>query len=411
VIQVIASDSVGARAVDEFNLTVTLLPGVTLMGTSASNTLIGGQGADTLYGLGGNDSLYGNEGADVLYGGDGSDQLYGWTGNDAIYGGNASDKLYGDEGNDMLFGEAGGDTLWGWNGHDVLYGGDGTDTLGGDDGNDALYGQGDADVLYGWRGSDYLSGGAAGDQLSGEDGDDVLQGEDGIDRLYGHAGNDLLHGGTSNDTLDGSSGSDLFIGGLGSDMLSPHTGADVIAFNRGDGHDMVNASTGTDNTLSLGGGISYSDLTFTRSSNNLVLNVGVTEKITFVNWYTATANRSVLNLQVIAEAMAAFNPDGADSLLDDKVERFDFAALVYAFDAAGQVSNWALTNALLDAHLVGSDSEAVGGDLAYRYGLQGNLTGIGLVPAREVLSAPNFGSGLQALRSLDQLLQGQTRLG
>ncbi len=40
-----------------------------------------------------------------------------------------------------------------------------------------------------------------------------------------------------------------------------------------------------------------------------------------------------------------------------------------------------LTNALLDAHLAGSDTEAIGGDLAYRYGLNGGLTSIGLAQA------------------------------
>jgi Ca2+-binding RTX toxin-like protein len=405
-----AFDSAGTRAVEEFNLTVTPLPGTTLTGTSGSDMLVGGPGADTLYGLGGNDTLYGNQGVDVLYGGAGSDQIYGWTGNDTLYGGNGNDRLHGDEGNDTLFGEAGADTLWGWSGHDVLYGGDGTDTLGGDEGDDALFGQGDADSLYGWAGNDYLSGGSGNDQLLGEEGNDVVQGEDGIDRLYGHAGNDLLQGGAGNDTLDGGVGSDLFIAGTGSDTLSPNAGADVIAFNRGDGQDAINASAGADNTLSLGGGISYSNLTFSRNSSNLVLNVGTTEKITFVDWYTATANRSVLNLQVIAEAMASFNSGGSDPLFDNKVERFDFQKLAAAFDTAGQPSNWALTDALLDAHLAGSDTEAIGGDLAYRYGLQGNLTGVGFIPAQEVLSAPSFGLGAHLLRPLDQLLQGQTRL-
>jgi len=36
-------------------------------------------------------------------------------------------------------------------------------------------------------------------------------------------------------------------------------------------------------------------------------------------------------------------------------------------------------NTLLDAHLGGSDSEALGGDLAYRYGLSGSPAGLGCV--------------------------------
>ena len=67
-------------------------------------------------------------------------------------------------------------------------------------------------------------------------------------------------------------------------------------------------------------------------------------------------------------------------------------------------------NALLDAHLAGSDSEAIGGDLAYQYGLNGTLAGIGLTAAQEVLNAPQFGAAPQALRPLAGLQQGQYRL-
>ena len=38
------------------------------------------------------------------------------------------------------------------------------------------------------------------------------------------------------------------------------SGQDIIAFNRGDGHDKIVASTGQDNTLSLGNGITCADL-------------------------------------------------------------------------------------------------------------------------------------------------------
>ncbi|MGH9255858.1 MAG: calcium-binding protein, partial [Vicinamibacterales bacterium] len=172
-IRVLATDEAGAQAADEFDLTVTMLTGLTITGTSAADVLIGGAGADTISGLGGNDQLYGNEGNDTLLGGDGADQLFGWTGNDTLRGGNGNDTLYGDDGDDTLYGEANADTLWGWAGNDTLYGGDGNDTLGGDEGDDFLYGEANADVLYGWTGNDYLSGGLGNDQLSGEDGHDI----------------------------------------------------------------------------------------------------------------------------------------------------------------------------------------------------------------------------------------------
>jgi trimeric autotransporter adhesin len=96
------------------------------------------------------------------------------------------------------------------------------------------------------------------------------------------------------------------------------------------------------------------------------------------------------------------------------VETFDLDALAAAFDAARGSqpvsTQWSLMNALLDAHLAGSDSEAIGGDLAYQYGVNGSLTGIGLTAAQDVLNAPQFGSAPQALRPLDQLQQGSIRL-
>ncbi len=160
----------------------------------------------------------------------------------------------------------------------------------------------------------------------------------------------------------------------------------------------------------MGGGIGYASLTFTKSGKNLVLKTGGTDQITFKDWYAQSANRSVAQLQVFTEAMPGYNPAGSDTLLDNKVEQFNFAALANAFDAAGQVNGWALTNALLAAHLSGSDTAAFGGDLAYQYGLNGSLAGIGLAQAQQVLNAPQFGSSEQALRPVPELQQGQIRL-
>ena len=110
------------------------------------------------------------------------------------------------------------------------------------------------------------------------------------------------------------------------------------------------------------------------------------------------------------QRISADRPPPSSRSLSNKVEQFDFAALANAFDAAGQVNGWALTNALLSAHLSGSDTAALGGDLAYQYGKSGTLSGIGLTPAQEVLNAPQFGSGAQTLRPIQDLQQGQIRL-
>lgn len=69
-----------------------------------------------------------------------------------------------------------------------------------------------------------------------------------------------------------------------------------------------------------------------------------------------------------------------------------------------------LTNALLSAHLSGSDTAALGRDLAYQYGKAGALNGIDLTPAQDVVNSAQYGSGAQTLRTLAELQQGQIRL-
>ena len=71
-----------------------------------------------------------------------------------------------------------------------------------------------------------------------------------------------------------------------------------------------------------------------------------------------------------------------------------------AFDAAGATANWQLTDARLTTHLqAGSDTAAIGGDLAYQYGKNSNLTGMGLLNAQSVIAAASFGQTAQTLNN------------
>ena len=293
----------------------------------------------------------------------------------------------------------------------TLDGGEGNDVLWSSGGNDILLGGPGNDELVGGAGNDNLSGGTGADTLTGGLGDDVLEGLNGNDTLADTGGNNLFSGGVGTDSMTGNTGNELFIGGAGNDTITTNTGADIIAFNRGDGQDTINASTGADNTLSIGGGIRYADMTFTREPIARHDLRGSSEKITLTNWYASSpANKSVLNLQVIAEAMADFNASSADPLLNRKISNFDFLGLASAFDAAGAPANWALTHALLAEHLSGSDTEALGGDLAYRYGLAGSLANVGFDPVVSILSDPSFGTAAQAFQSQAALEQGIRRL-
>ncbi|MBS4099091.1 MAG: hypothetical protein KGZ83_19955 [Sulfuricella sp.] len=270
------------------------------------------------------------------------------------------------------------------------------------------------DTLSAGSASCFVSGNDGNDTLNGGSGNDVLEGENGNDVLTGNGGSNLYVGGSGSDVLNGNSGNELFIGGTGNDTITTGTGADLVVFNHGDGQDTVVASSGADNTLSLGGGIQYADLAFRKSSNNLILDTGGGESITLQNWYAATTNHSVLTLQVIADAMAGFDAASSDPLLNQKVQTFDFAALATRFDAAlvatPTLTSWSLSNALLDAHLAGSDSAALGGDLAYQYGKAGSLGGIAVTAAQNVIAGTTFGTQAQALQPLAGLQEGMAKL-
>jgi Ca2+-binding RTX toxin-like protein len=431
----------------------------TLTGNSAANTLNGGGGADSMQGGAGNDTYIVDNAADVVaeaavegidlvqssvtYSLSANVENLTLTGSAAINGaGNALDNL--------LIGNSAANTLTGGDGNDSLDGGTGSDTLIGGQGDDTYVvnvatdivvenaGEGfdvvnstatltlsahvEALVLQGWgvingtgnELSNLLRGNLNGNTLNGADGNDILEGNDGNDRLIDTLGTALFNGGSGNDAITGGASAEIFLGGLGNDTLTTAGGNDIILFNKGDGQDsFASGGTGSD-AISLGGGISYADLTFAKAGNDLVLKTGGADQITFKNWYAATPSKPVAKLQVMAEAMAGFVQGGSNPLMDQKVENFNFAGLVGAFDSARAantgLTSWALTNALSRFQLAGSDTAALGGDLAYQYGKNGTLAGIGVTPALATLSDVNLGTSAQALSPLSGLQTGSIRL-
>jgi hypothetical protein len=281
--------------------------------------------------------------------------------------------------------------------------------------NRAFSGTRGNDILRGTTTNDMLSGGPGDDSINGLAGNDVLEGGAGNDLLTDSSGTALFNGGAGTDTLTGGVGAEIYLGGLGNDTLTTGAGNDVILFNKGDGQDTVAAGGSGSDTLSLGGNFAYTDLAFSKSANDLVLKMGTSDQIAFKDWYAATPSKPVVNLQVIAEAMAGFVAGGSNPLLNQKVEEFNFSGLVGAFDAARTanpgLTSWALTNALADFQLAGSDSAALGGDLAYQYGKNGTLAGIGLTAAQEVIGNAGFGTQAQTLQPLAGLQSGAVRLG
>ncbi len=291
----------------------------------------------------------------------------------------------------------------------------GNDYITGTDGNDAIRALSGDDRLMGGAGDDTLLGGAGHDVLDGGSGSNILvggSGSDEIDAGYwgGDTANDMLSGGEGDDNLYAAIANDLLMGGAGNDYVEGNDGNDVVLFNRGDGQDNYDPYSSNNvplaqrtDTVSLGGGISYADLSFGRNANDLVLNTGNGESITFSNWFDISwqDNKAVSTLQVVAEAMAGFDTQSTDPLLNKRIQQFDFVGLANQFEADlaadPTITTWQLAPHLAGFSLGGSDTAAVGGDMAYLYGKNGNLDGIGEAEIRAQLNDAAFGTGSQTL--------------
>ncbi|RYG13301.1 MAG: RTX toxin, partial [Burkholderiales bacterium] len=340
---------------------------------------------DTIYGEGGNDLVAGDEGSDTLYGGNGDDTLLGGSGNDVLYAGDGDDTLDGGAGDDLLY--SGAYRQFSYNYGNYAGNGNDTYRFGVGDGHDTIYdvegaadrvtfkeGVATADVrvtrsgnamvlsiagttdtltvleqfsgdastqieevrfadepLLSWSVSDLMAksllGTSNADTLVGFAGDDVIHGAAGNDTLYGEGGNDLIAGDEGNDTLYGGNGDDVLLGGVGDDVLVGGADADSYAFASGGGQDLIvdsDATSGVEDTLQFGTGISADQLWMRQVGNDLEVSViGTSDKVTIADWYSGTSHQietfevasglQLVNSSVnsLVEAMAAFSPPAA----------------------------------------------------------------------------------------------------
>lgn len=421
----------------------------TITGNSGNNILDGGAGIDSLIGGAGNDIYLVDNTADVVteVASGGTDLVQAWAnytlsnevenlslmGSASINGtGNSSiNILTGNSGNNILNGGAGADTMIGGAGNDSYLVDSSSDivTENAGEGSDqvqssatyilsanieALFLTGTGSINGTGNAIDNLLVGNSGiNTLNGAAGNDILQGAAGVDTLSDTLGNNLLDGGAGNDIITAGVGNDFVVGGTGNDTITTGQGVDVIAFNRGDGMDVVNASTIKDNSLSLGKGIKYADLLFKKSANDLILVTGVSEQITVKDWYANTANHSIANLQIVIEGTSDYVAASTNKLNNKKIEQFNFDGLVTKFDqaraATPSMTSWALSASLLEFYLAGSDTAAIGGDLAYQYAKNGNLSNFSMTPAQSLLASPQFGSA-QGLQNVAALQDASPRL-
>jgi hypothetical protein len=409
-IKVTATDLLGAQASDVFSFSVAdSSQGRRIIGTNRNDHLVGTAGDDYIDGRRGFDKMVGGKGDDVYY----VDASRGhrdrghwshWWDCGRGRRGKRTDEVVerANEGYDTVYSSASYILPANVEALHLL----GSKNLDGT-GNSAanwIEGNKSNNDLAGGGGDDLLQGGKGNDSLRGDKGVDILQGGKGNDDLKDKDGRTVFDGGSGNDEMAGGSSADFFAGGRGNDELELGGGRDVIAFNKGDGVDHI-VGERQDGVLSLGGGIRYEDLRFRKDGKDLVLETGGDDRLVFEDWYKG--KQSVVTLQVVADAMSGFSQSSRDTLRNDRVELFDFGQLVDAFDDAlksrKNMDSWKLMNELLDAHLGGSDDAALGGDLAYRYGMTGALAGMSWDAAQGTVSAAGFGAQKQALQPLAQL--------
>jgi Ca2+-binding RTX toxin-like protein len=408
-------------------------------GNAGANVLSGKAGSnDTLYGFAGNDTLRGFGGADILDGGIGDDNYQLLTAGDAaqvivieqanagidtvttiedyqltanvengvlaanatgtkLTGNASANSLIGNAAVNSLIGGAGDDVLNGMAGADLLYGGSGNDTYVVDNiadaiGEDAANGTDSvqSSVTYALQenvenltltGTGTINGfgNSLSNTLNGNAKNNLLFGFEGTDTIFGDAGNDNIDGGADGDFLYGGDGVDLIAGGSGNDLITSGSGADVLIFNRGHGTDVIYGNNVREDVISLSG-IRYADLSLSRSGNDLILSTGGTlapsDSIKFSDWYAGAmpSQTSVAKLQMFTEG-TDYNSTGS-KIVNRKIEQFDFAKLVLAFETATTSSNnsskWAIsTTTLSNAYLSASDTVALGGASTIDYARNG----------------------------------------
>jgi Ca2+-binding RTX toxin-like protein len=431
---------------------------------NADGVMVGGKGKDYLSdaskmaGGADNDFYIVNATSTIIeLGGEGIDRVRAWssytlpanvenlelvsTSNFSGTGNTLDNVLIGNAGNNTITGLAGNDTLDGGGGVDKLIGGTGNDTYVIDNSRDAITentNEGIDHVLSyitytlgtnlealtlkdglaingtGNAINNLIIGNSSANTINGTGGNDILQGAAGNDVLTDTSGNGMLDGGEGNDTITGGIGKEVMIGGKGNDIIVTSTGADVLLFNRGDGVDKVEASAGKDNTVSLGNGITSADLQFTKSASDLILITGAGDQVTFQGWYTSTTNQSIANLQLIIEGSSGYDPNSLDPLRNKKAVQFDFCGLVAEFDKAraanASLSSWSLSSSMLQFYLSGSDTGAIGGDIAYQYAMNGSFANLSMMPTQAILANSQFGSASQTLQAPIALQDQSPRL-
>jgi Ca2+-binding RTX toxin-like protein len=274
----------------------------TIVGNDAANAISGGTGADTLIGGLGDDTYTVDNAGDVVteQAGQGTDLVRAsiaytlgsnvenltLTGSSGLAGtGNALDNV--------IVGNSGANTLTGGDGNDRLDGGTGIDNMSGGFGNDTYVVNvaGDITTENADAGNDTVESlvtRTLGSNLENL----TLTGTSAISGT-GNVLDNVLTGNVAANTLTGAEGNDTYVGGAGNDVLNDTSTSsnEVYRWGIGQGNDTITDAGGTDR-IEIGAGVTASQLTLTRSTNDLRITIsGASDVLTIKNWYSSVANR------------------------------------------------------------------------------------------------------------------------
>jgi len=307
----------------------------TLTGTAAGDWITGGGGDDVIDGGAGNDLITGGDGFDVIKGGLGGDFLYGGAGDDVLEGGDGADYLFGGAGVDVASYASAVNAVRAyldasWANSSAAKGDVYTDIEGleGTVNADRLAGSAGDDRLIAGKGSDRMWGGAGDDTYEfnlGDGAEVVYEGVLVVEEVVNTAGvldsafvaewTLLQYGPATGVTGDFyqyqlvvrrvSDNAVVYESRAGVDFLytTPQAAAPAgtawpysnqqwkgTASRSGNGAQVVNeridAGDGGSDTLAMGAGISFSNLTITRGSAGLKVAVDSNNYVT-INTYAA----------------------------------------------------------------------------------------------------------------------------
>lgn len=244
-----------------------------------AGTISGTAGNDTLFGTPGNDRMDGGAGDDIFYAGEGNNTLLGGSGNNTFYAGAGSDRITADDGNNIAYaGEGNNEILFG-NGNNTIYTGAGNDSITSGNGNNLVYAGEGLNTITTGAGNDKIYVGAGNDVINAGNGRNEIYAGEGLNTITTGTGDDLIFAGAGNDVINTDGGNDLVYAGEGNNRLSLGTGNDIVYTGNGADIFTLNAGVGSveirgwgsNDKISLGSGLSASNLTFTKTNGDTLI--------------------------------------------------------------------------------------------------------------------------------------------